>query len=416
MSVSEKVRPLRVQLWSCNYYPEPTGIGPVSTTLARALHDRGHDVQVVSAHPHYPSPVWGRRRLPYRERCDAIDVLRLPLWVGRGTAAQRYRQELTFLASQLAALPAIRRPDVSVVVSPAFPALLAAILAHRARPAPWILWLQDILPDGAAATGLVENGGIVSTVSRRLESAAYRHASLIVTLSNDLQPNLLAKNVPAGKMRTINNPATRTPCHDHAVTAGRAPSRPCRILSMGNIGHTQGLAPLVEALESSDLSADDVRLRITGVGVAAANVRSKVRTNRVTMLGVVSDGELEAELQEATIGLVSQHHAGTEFNLPSKMMNMMMYGLPVLAAVNPGSAVARIVQRSGGGWVVDSGRPELFPRKIAELLRRPADVEQRGRAAARYAAEHFTVSTFAERFEAILGEVVATNGSATKRR
>jgi colanic acid biosynthesis glycosyl transferase WcaI len=405
---------MRIQLWSYNYHPEPTGIGPVSTALAQALHERGHDVHVVAAHPHYPSPLWGRRRLPYREQLDSIDVLRLPLWVGRATATQRYRQELTFLASQLAAVPALRRSDVAVVVSPSFPALLAAILAHRLRRSPWVLWLQDILPDGAAATGLVGDGGLVLAASRRLEAAAYREAAMIVTLSPDLHHNLRGKGVPDGKIRVIGNPATRAPVQRPDPDAVLA-ERPWRILSMGNIGYTQGLAPLVEAFEASDLSPDEVRLHITGVGVAAEEVRSRVKSERVQMLGMVGNAELDAQLSQAAIALVSQHHTGTEFNIPSKIMNFMMYGLPVLAAVNTGSEVARIVEASGGGWVVDSSRPELFPQKVAELLDRPGEVQERGRAAARYAEQHFTVSAFADRFEDVLQEIRGSNGRAVPR-
>ena len=85
---------LRIQLWSYNYDPEPTGIGPVSKTLAEGLLARGHEVVVVAAHPHYPSPAWGKRARPYRERRGGIRVIRLPLWIGRETARERYRQEL----------------------------------------------------------------------------------------------------------------------------------------------------------------------------------------------------------------------------------------------------------------------------------------------------------------------------------
>jgi len=394
-----------IQLWSYNYDPEPTGIGPVSATLARALHARGHDLQVVAAHPHYPAPVWGKRRLPYREQRDSIDVLRLPLWVGRATRAQRYRQELTFLASQLAAFPAMRRPDVSVVVSPSFPALLPAIIAHRLRRVPWVLWLHDILPDGAAATGLVDERGLVLRASRRLELSAYRHASLIVALSGAFRRNLVEKKVPDSKIRVIYDPATREP-RGPLPSAARY-SRPWQVLSMGNIGYSQGLAPLVAAFEASDaFSAEDLRLAITGVGVAAAEVQSQVRSDRVQMLGMLSDDALERELGNATIAFVSQHHTGAEFNIPSKLMNFMAYGLPVLAAVKPGSEVASIVEQSGGGWVVDSSDPASFPRKLAELLERPDEVQARSTAALRYAEQHFTVYNFADRFEAALREVV----------
>ena len=55
---------------------------------------------------------------------------------------------------------------------PAFPALLPAVLNVRARSIPWVLWLHDLLPDGAAATGLVDEGGTVLKLARRLERAA----------------------------------------------------------------------------------------------------------------------------------------------------------------------------------------------------------------------------------------------------
>ncbi len=74
---------MKIQLWSYNYDPEPTGIGIVSTVWARGLRDRGHQVEVVAAHPHYPEPRWGTRVLPYREVREGINVLRLPLWIGR---------------------------------------------------------------------------------------------------------------------------------------------------------------------------------------------------------------------------------------------------------------------------------------------------------------------------------------------
>lgn len=80
-----------IQLWSYNFDPEPTGIGIVSTVWACGLRDRGHRVSVVAAHPHDPEPVSGPRMLPYRERRDGIDVLRLPLWTVDDASCSRSR-------------------------------------------------------------------------------------------------------------------------------------------------------------------------------------------------------------------------------------------------------------------------------------------------------------------------------------
>lgn len=399
---------MRIHLWSYNYYPEPTGIGPVSRVLAEGLRDLGHRVEVIAAHPHYPEPKWGSRVLPYRERHHGIPVLRLPLWIGRETAMERYRQELSFMAAQLLALPVLPRPHVLVSASPCFPALLPAMLNVRMRRTPWVIWLHDILPDGAASSGIVDEGSVVIRAARRLERAAYRNADRIVVLSEAFAENLMRKGVSESKIQLIYDPATRVPQRvPHQEPSNGHHAQPPRLLSMGNIGHSQGLAPLVAAFERSDALVDTpIKFVITGNGVAAEETRSEIRSYRVQMLGVVDDERLEQELQAATIAFVSQHHQGAEFNIPSKIMNFMAYGLPVLAAVNPGGEVARIIERAGAGWVVDSSQPDDFPRKLAEILRSPQDIQVRGRAAYDYAQACFTQAGFAGQFDEALGEVV----------
>jgi colanic acid biosynthesis glycosyl transferase WcaI len=184
-----------------------------------------------------------------------------------------------------------------------------------------------------------------------------------------------------------------------------------RLLSMGNIGHSQGLTELLRAFEASELP-DDVRLAVTGSGVAAPEARAEVRTERVQMLGVLDDEELEAELQRADIGFVSQRYEGAEFNIPSKLMNFMAYGLPVLAAVNPASEVARIVEEAAAGWVVDSSDPGAFPREVARLSEATAEVADRAAASREFAERHFTQEGFGRRFDELLREVVAEASSA----
>jgi len=402
---------MRLQLWSCNYAPEVTGIAPVSEVWARAMRDRGHDVEVVAAFPHYPEPLWEHPRRPYREVRDGIPVTRLPLWAGRGSAAQRIRQELTFAAAQTAAIPALRRPDVQVAVSPSFPALLPAIVNARVRRIPWLLWLHDILPDGAAATGLVGDGPVLRA-ARALERLAYREADSIVVLSQAFTRNLEAKGVPASKIELIYDPATRVPQRNGSAagetsTNGANGSRPAagspvRLLSMGNIGFSQGLAEVVRAFESEPELNSDVRLVITGSGVAAPDAAGEVRTPRVEMPGLVSSERLERELQSATLALVTQKHGGEEFNIPSKLMNFMAYGLPVVASVDPGSEVARLVRSSAGGWVVDNADPAEFPRALRRIVESRGEIAERAAAAREFASRHFDLDAFADHFDAVL--------------
>lgn len=382
---------LRIQLWSYNYAPEPTGIGPVSTTWACAMRDRGHDIEVIAAHPHYPEPSWGRSFKPYRENRDGIDVLRLPLWFGRSSSFARIRQELSFAAIQMAALPAVRRPDVMVVVSPSFPALIPAMVRAKASRVPWVLWLQDILPDGAATTGLIGDGGAVNA-ARQLERRAYARAASIVVISESFERNLLAKGVPAAKLHRVYNPATLAgPANGATPTTD---TRSLRLLVMGNIGHSQGLDELVRMFEQID--DPDASLIITGAGVAEDEVRAQIRSDRVRMLGLVDHDRLEHELSQATAGVVSQRSDIVEFNVPSKLMNYMMRGLPVIALARAEAEVSRIVREADAGWVI-SDRDGL-----AAALRALRDEDRRrraGAAAAGFAQSRFSVEHFAEDFE-----------------
>jgi len=166
---------------------------------------------------------------------------------------------------------------------------------------------------------------------------------------------------------------------------------------MGNIGRSQGLDRVVRLFEGID--DPDAKLVITGVGVADAEVRAEIRTNRVQMLGMVDESRLEHELSIATAGVVSQRSDLLEFNVPSKLMNYMMRGLPVISVARREAEVSRIVRAAGAGWVVS----DLAGLKAAlGALRDDGRRRQAGAAAARFARNRFSSERCAQDFERVL--------------
>lgn len=402
---------MRIQLWSYNYAPEPTGIGPVSATWAKAMTALGHEVTVVSAHAHYPEPIWGQRLRPTKSRIEGVDVIRLPLWIGRSTAKARMRQDASFSAALMAALPLLPSADARVVVSPCFPALATAIAANKLDKTPWMLWVQDILPDGAIDTGLVDANSKAARMSRKLELAAYDSADRVVVISDNFRTNLDNKNVPASKLSRIYNPATVALADLPRTDFSGAP----RILVMGNIGHSQGLTKVVKEFESSEKLRDlGAKLVITGTGVAAAELRASITTDRVEMLGVVSQERLERELRTATFGLVSQVDTLPEFNFPSKLMNYLGNALPVIASVGPESEVASVLNETGAGWVVSNSKPGALAETIVEALEMPGEIEVRSAAAHRFAVSHLSPKAFASAFEEQLEDMLGITSTRTR--
>lgn len=401
---------MRIQLWSYNYAPEPQGIAPLSTMVAEELVARGHDVLVVAAHPHYPEPAWGTRVKPYRQRKDGVRVLRLPLAAGRGSSVQRVLQEISFAASQSLATPLLPPADVVVAVTPSFPALAPAMAFAKAHRIPWVMWLQDIVTDGAVTTGELDERNPVLRAARLFERRSYLSAAKVVVISEAFRENLVRKGVPYEHIERIFNPSSRKADGPNDIDA--LLEAPPMVLAMGNIGHSQGLEHVVDAWEANeDLAAMGAKLVIAGGGVAAEQVRERITTDRVEMPGVLYGDELEPVLRGASVGLVSQRADITEFNLPSKLMNYFAYGLPVIASVKLGTETGKIVEEAGGGWVTDAADPALFAARAAEVLRDGERLKAAGLSGYGFAQEQFAPASVAERFEQVLEDAVGSYGA-----
>ena len=270
------------------------------------MMERGHDVEVVAAWPHYPEPKWAPAR-PYRELRDGIPS---PAPAGGATMHQRIRQELSFAAAhgRDTWLKPTRCDDRRVALVPR-----AAPAAQRpAATRPWSPWLHDILPDGAAATGLVDDGQVLraaarssgspiarptgSWSSRRPSRATSRPRAFRRTRSSFIatRPVCQAARVERARLERarlerarlerarlervcVERACVERPCVErHASNGnGRNGHHPTTLLSMGNIGFSQGLTEVVRAFESEPELNPGVRLVITGSGVAAPTPRRR---------------------------------------------------------------------------------------------------------------------------------------------
>ncbi len=253
-------------------------------------------------------------------------------------------------------------------------------------------------------TGILHEGRVVK-LARCLERAAYRSASKIVVISESFEDNLRAKGVDEAKLARSYNPASRP-----ILDAMRDPDGvdANMVLTMGNVGHSQNLVNVVRSFENSTALGDlDARFVLAGDGQAGREVRSAIRTDRVDATGMLTSERLERELQRATVAVVSQRYEGKDFNVPSKLMNFMAYGIPTVVSAREDSEVARIITTSGGGWVTDCSDTDQLAAKLAEALNDPEALRKRGTAALAFARQNFSPEQTALRFESLLGDTIA---------
>ncbi len=107
-------------------------------------------------------------------------------------------------------------------------------------------------------------------------------------------------------------------------------------------------------------------------------------------------------LASADVLLATLESDAGQFAVPSKVLSYLCAGRPLLIAAPRTNLAASIVERSGGGTVVDPDRPEEWI-EAARLLAGDEDLRASlGASARRYAEHEFEISRIAARFEEVL--------------
>lgn len=409
-------RAVKVAILGINYAPEPTGIAPYTTGLAIGLAKRGHEVLVLTGHPHYP--YWKRldssSRRRSEEMIDGVRVRRLkhPVpphlsWIGR--AAMEFTFGLQLLTTTWG------RPEVVICVSP--PLVATAVAAARARltwrrPAMGIL-VQDLYSTGVAETGAAS--GLSARAVRALESAAMRLADGVAVIhtgfADDLSTHL---GVDTRRIREIRN-WTHVGAPDPSASAAFREAHhwgddEVVVLHAGNMGFKQGLENVVAAAALAGRSNSRARFVLIGDGnqremlqAAAADVPT------LEFLPPVDEAEFPAALGAADVLLVNERPGVARMAVPSKLTSYFSSGKPILAATDATGFTASELAASGAGVCVPADRPDLL---LSEAIRLGTDKElgrQLGEAGLRYCDDLLSQESALDRYEQWIIDLVDTH-------
>lgn len=172
------------------YYPPEVGASQVRlSAVARELQVLGHDVEVVTAMPNYPT---GRiqdrygRRLRSREVIDGVSVTRVWLYASMGRGLRRLVSYRSFSAAAMFGLVGRRRPDYVFVESPPLFLVIPAVLFARLWRAQLVVNVSDLWPDAAVDLGAISEGRALR-LARRLELWCYARATVINTVTDGIR-------------------------------------------------------------------------------------------------------------------------------------------------------------------------------------------------------------------------------------
>lgn len=397
---------VRIVILGLNYAPEPTGIAPYTTGIAAGLAKRGHEVTVLTGHPHYP--YWKRVdhsvRLRSEETMDGVRVRRLKHPVPqRHSWAARAVMELIFGLQ----LVTSRWNSVDVVVCVTPPLLASAMSSVRAKlsrhqPSLGVL-VQDMYSRGISETGATS--GISAKALRAVEAMTMRLADGVSVIHTGFARDLTDDfNVDMRRIQ-VNRNWTHVDSPDPLASAafreahGWGPDDVV-VLHAGNMGYKQGLENVVAAAELAMRGRRSVKFVLLGDGNQRADLQAiAAGVPLVEFLPPVSDEQFPAALGAADVLLVNERLGVGHMSVPSKLTSYFNSGKPVLAATDLAGFTAVEIEASGAGICVPAGRPDLL---LSEAIRLGTDRElatQLGEAGRRYCMDLLSEETAIDRYE-----------------
>jgi len=403
----------RVLYLSQWFPPENNTVG---LQVAHAFKARGHEVEVLTGFPNYPSGelAAGYRLAPYvRQVMEGVVVHRVYLHPSHDRSSLgRVLNYVSFFMSCLIFLLARgRRYDVIYVYHPPIMPALAAALSGFLTRCPFIVEVQDLWPDSVATAGMPGT----STISRILGPIClfvYQRAAIVLGQSQGMSQRLVERGSETRKTGVVFNWAQEDAARatGRFDTSGLSFEGRFNFVYAGNLGTVQALDVLVEAAIAAARSEPSIMLTLIGEGTERDRLEALVNEadgDAVQIIDAVPVSQIGDVLAQADVLLAHlKDDSLFEITIPSKLQFYLAMGKPVLIGV--AGEAARIVTDAAAGVAVPPGDVAGVAAAMVRMARMPAaDLKAMGVAARSTYDSRFSFAAALDRRAAFIDKAVA---------
>jgi colanic acid biosynthesis glycosyl transferase WcaI len=390
-------------LFLTQYFPPE--IGAPQTRLAavtRAVRAAGHEVEVVTALPNYPSGrvFRGYRGKVYaREEFEGIPVHRTWLVASMGAGMGRLANYASFALTCAIGLRRAHQPDFVFIESPPLSLAVPGLMAARLWRARSILNVADLWPDSVREMGVLREGAFLSA-AERLEAWAYRRADLVSAVTDSIGHALMeSKAVPPRKVVSLPNgvdldlfrPRPRDPTVLDELGLKMSGGE-FVVMYAGTLGLAQGLDTALDAMALLAVRGSLVHLLLVGDGSERARLERTAEERQLPNVTFAAPMPLEtlARLWSvADAGFASLRKLKVfEGVRPSKIFPVMGAGKPLLYSGS--GETARLIEDADAGLVAPPEDAAAMAAMFEQLAADRGLAVRLGENGRRYAEQHLS--------------------------
>jgi colanic acid biosynthesis glycosyl transferase WcaI len=406
---------LKLVVVTPHFSPDVAPTGEVVTRITEELAVQGHSIEVITSLPWYREhriePGYEGKLVRYEDVPWGRIVRVNPFpTTDKRNIARRAASFAGFSIASAALGSRGERVDGVLALSPPLTLGLSGWAIARRRIAPLVFNVQDVYPDVAVELGVLSNPLIVAT-ARRLERLCYARADAVTVLSDDLKENVSTRVEDGEKVRVIPNfvdtewiaPGPS----DNAYRREYGLSEKFVVMYAGNVGLSQSLDLVLDAAAALAHEKDIVFV-INGGGAGKAGLQQRAMgMSNVVFVDMQPSTRLPEVLAAADLHLVPLKRGLARSSVPSKTYSILAAGRPLIASVDSGSEVARVVERAGAGLAVPPEDPEAFTKAVRALYERRAELPAMGAGGRAFVEQWASPAAVARKYADLFDELNA---------
>lgn len=367
---------------SDNFPPEINACASRVFERAKYWVQWGHQVTVITCAPNFPEGELypGYKNRWYQvENMAGIRVIRVKtlLWPNHGTV-MRILDFLSFWGSATVAGIFQRQPvDVVVATSPQLFSALAGWQIACFKRRPFVFELSDLWPASIMAVSQMEPGRLLRGVEK-LELFLYRRAQVILAQTQAFKDDLVRRGIDPHRIEVIYNGVElqyyQPQPKDEGLLERLGLQEKTVFAYIGTLGMAHDLSSVLKAMKIVEQKRQDIALLLAGPGSdreALMTESTRLGLQQVRFIDKQPKSEMPRYWSIADVALVHLKAVPTFSTVvPSKLLEAMAMGKPILLAAPPGEA-SQIVERYQAGSTLLSGDSICLAEKMCALADDP---------------------------------------------
>ena len=404
---------MKIQVLAPHFEPDSAPTGEFMSAIVNNLGDLGHELHVVTALPWYRQHAveegWGGS-LTRTEKRPWGEIKRVhPFPTDKTNIPARAAAFAGFTAIGLGAAVTDRfSPDVVFAMSPPLSLGVAGWLAAKRRGVPFVFNIQDVFPDVAIETGTITSPRVIS-VAKKLEKFVYDQADVVTVLSEEMQRNVEGKSdseteiIPNFVDISTFEPMPKE--NSYRKEFGLEGKRV--VMYCGNVGFSQSIELLADAArEMTDI--EDLVFVVNGGGSAIGEVRRRsVGLDNFKIIPYQPVERVPEVLAAADVHVIPLRQGLAWSSVPSKLYKILAVQRPVIASVDEGTEVGRVVLDAGAGHAIPPDVSAPLAASLRAILSSEDEMAAMGARGREWVEEWTTPRRAAESYEALFERLIS---------